>query len=141
MGDDTESRTPQRPPVQLPAGGWPPVTYETLAWQPSITTGRLADIIAGSYSAAVPPMIAAVTPRLDGELLEMSREASFEIARFDSELGAEIGPFASILLRSESASSSHIEHLTASAKTAIKSCLILIAVDASIGVIYNVPYH
>ena len=35
-------------------------------------------------------MIATVTAHLDGELLEMCREASLEIARFDSELGAEI---------------------------------------------------
>ena len=42
-------------------------------------------------------------------------EAGAEIARFDQELGAEIAPFAAVLLRSESAASSRIENLTASA--------------------------
>jgi Fic family protein len=100
-------------------GTWPKVEYETLEWQPSLTTGRLAELVAGSYAAAVPPMIASLTPQLGNDIVEMGREASFEIARFDSELGAEIGPFASILLRSESASSSQIEHLTASAKNVL----------------------
>lgn len=43
-------------------------------------------------------------------------EASAEIARFDVGVGAEIAPFAAVLLRSESAASSKMEHLTASAK-------------------------
>ncbi|MGB8860134.1 MAG: Fic family protein [Ilumatobacteraceae bacterium] len=110
----------QQPTASLPGvGGWPKVAYETLEWQPSLTTGRLAELVAGSYAAAVPPIIATLIPQLGSDIVEMSREASFEIARFDSELGAEIGPFASILLRSESASSSQIEHLTASAKNVL----------------------
>jgi len=43
-------------------------------------------------------------------------EASAEIARFDAEIGAELLPFSSVLLRSESASSSRIENLTSGAK-------------------------
>ncbi len=46
----------------------------------------------------------------------MVTEASTEIARFDSEMGADVAPFSSVLLRSESAASSKIENLTASAK-------------------------
>lgn len=42
--------------------------------------------------------------------------ASREITRFDAELGNEIAPFAAVLLRSESAASSQIENLTASAR-------------------------
>src|SRR5437764_10072681 len=38
------------------------------------------------------------------------------MACFDTELGTEIAPFASVLLRSESASSSMIENLTSGAK-------------------------
>jgi Fic family protein len=120
----SSSSDPELPNQQLAAslprvGGWPNVAYETLDWQPSLTIGRLSELVAGSYAAAVPPMIATLTPQLGSDIVEMSREASFEIARFDSELGAEIGPFASILLRSESASSSQIEHLTASAKNVL----------------------
>lgn len=43
-------------------------------------------------------------------------DAAVEIARFDAELGGEIAPFATVLLRSESAASSKIENLTASAR-------------------------
>ena len=45
-----------------------------------------------------------------------AESASREIARFDSELGGEIAPFGAVLLRSESAASSQIENLTASAR-------------------------
>lgn len=38
------------------------------------------------------------------------------IARFDAEFGSEIASFATILLRSESASSSQIENLSSGAK-------------------------
>jgi Fic family protein len=43
-------------------------------------------------------------------------DASTEIARFDAVMGGEIAPFSAILLRSESAASSRIENLTASAR-------------------------
>ncbi len=43
-------------------------------------------------------------------------EAATEIARFDQEVGADLAPFSSILLRTESVASSRIENLTASAK-------------------------
>lgn len=43
-------------------------------------------------------------------------EAVAEIARFDQEVGADLAPFSSILLRTESVASSRIENLTASAK-------------------------
>jgi Fic family protein len=43
-------------------------------------------------------------------------DAAAEVARFDAELGHEIAPFAAVLLRSESAASSKIENLTASAR-------------------------
>lgn len=39
------------------------------------------------------------------------------MARFDAELGAELAPFGAVLLRTESAASSQIENLTASART------------------------
>jgi Fic family protein len=43
-------------------------------------------------------------------------EAAAEVARFDAELGREVAPFAAVLLRTESAASSKIENLTASAR-------------------------
>ena len=54
--------------------------------------------------------------RLPSDTLALADEASAEIARFDAEMGADIAPYAPLLLRSESAASSRIENLTASAK-------------------------
>ena len=70
----------------------------------------------GPYEAAVPPRIAGLDVPLTSEALALADEASTEIARFDAELGADIAPYAPLLLRSESAASSKIENLTASAK-------------------------
>lgn len=53
---------------------------------------------------------------LPARVLADAEEASNAITRFDAELGAEIAPFASVLLRSESAASSNIENPTASAR-------------------------
>jgi len=61
-------------------------------------------------------VIAKLEVELPGNVLANSDEASREVARFDAELGDEIAPFASVLLRSESAASSNIENLTASAR-------------------------
>jgi Fic family protein len=46
----------------------------------------------------------------------LAEDAAVQIARFDAEMGGEIAPFGAILLRSESAASSQIENLTASAR-------------------------
>ncbi|MHA3685426.1 Fic family protein [Leucobacter sp. HY1908] len=62
------------------------------------------------------PLIAELDVRLDAETLAAADDASVELARFDSEMGAVTAPFASVLLRTESASSSEVEKLTSSAK-------------------------
>lgn len=49
-------------------------------------------------------------------LAATAEDAAAAIARFDAELGQEIAPFGSLLLRTESAASSKIENLTASAR-------------------------
>ncbi|MGI8686624.1 MAG: Fic family protein, partial [Acidimicrobiales bacterium] len=61
------------------------------------------------------PPIVSVAVVLPSETAAVVEEAAAEIARFDAELGREIAPFAAVLLRSESAASSKIENLTASA--------------------------
>jgi Fic family protein len=71
---------------------------------------------AGPYRAAVPPSIARLEVRFGSQTLALADEASTEVARFDAELGADVAPYAPLLLRSESAASSRIENLTASAK-------------------------
>lgn len=71
---------------------------------------------AGSYRSAVAPKIADQGLALPADVATLAEDASIEIARFDAELGAEVAPFASVLLRSESSSSSKIENLTSGAK-------------------------
>lgn len=98
------------------------VGYETLTWgMPADASYQRRDLRAarrqsGQYQAAIPAEIANLTVGLPSHVLADAEEASQEIARFDTELGGEIAPFASVLLRTESAASSKIENLTASAR-------------------------
>jgi Fic family protein len=70
----------------------------------------------GPYQRAVVSPIADAVPSVRSEVSAQVDEASAEIVRFDAEMGADIAPFAAILLRTESAASSRIERLTASAR-------------------------
>ena len=74
---------------------------------------------AGPYRSAVVPTIKHVRPRVPDAVAALAADASAEIARFDAEIGAELAPFASVLLRSESASSSMIENLSSGAKAIV----------------------
>ncbi len=103
----------------LPASSdrWPPVAYEQRPWQ-SVdegTTSRRARLATRvPYSAAVPPEVSnRGIPPIEPETLAIAEDAVLQLARFDSEVGGMVAPFAAILLRSESASSSEIERLTA----------------------------
>jgi len=107
------SKTEQRSPA------WPAVEYEQLPWVSSefgpvsrSARRRLAE----PYDAAIVPTIVDATIALPSEVAALVEEAAAEIARFDAELGSEIAPFSAVLLRSESAASSRIENLTASAR-------------------------
>lgn len=99
---------------------WPPVSWETLDWRPTIPPDLVSRSIrerhSGSYRAAVVPRIADLDVRLPASVLAAADEATAEIARFDAEIGHEISHFGALLLRSESASSSQIENLTAGAR-------------------------
>jgi Fic family protein len=105
--------------VEAAEHAWPAVTTEQLPWTPSDTvpvsrTARRR--YWGDYAAAIAPKIASCEISLPSELAAQVEEAAAEIARFDAELGHEIAPFSAVLLRSESAASSKIENLTASAR-------------------------
>jgi Fic family protein len=76
---------------------------------------RAAQRQSGEYKAAIPPEIADLAVTLPSDVIVDAEDASHEIARFDAELGDEIAPSSSVLLRTESAASSNIENLTASA--------------------------
>jgi len=101
-------------------GGWPAIAYEQAVWTSDyeLGTASRAQIRRhrGHYAAAVPAVIQRLTVRTSSEVASLADEASAEIARFDAEMGQELAPFASLLLRSESAASSRIENLTASAR-------------------------
>ncbi len=104
-------------------GVWPAVDHEELEWRSSDTSfipasRRVRSASSGPYRAAVLPPIASVAQvPLPHEIATEAVDAAAEIARFDAELGGEIAPFAAILLRTEAAASSKIEHLTASVRS------------------------
>ncbi len=100
---------------------WPRIGWEERPWVSQIPGDLVSASVrrrhSGPYRAAVVPPIAESTLILPADILAVADEAGAEIARFDAELGAEVAPFAFVLLRSESASSSMIENLTSGAKS------------------------
>jgi Fic family protein len=99
--------------------GWPALGYETLDWQiePNMPMSNTARRRHGHpYDAAITSDIAHLQPKVEAETLAAAEEASIAIVRFDAEHGSRVVPFSSILLRSESAASSRIEQLTATAQ-------------------------
>ena len=122
------------------------VGWETHHWsrEPDGSASRRQRLAArGPYRAAVPAAIADVTPRIKPGIQAEAEDAVREIARFDAEVTAmaarrmardgddvatELAPLASVLLRTESASSSEIEGVTAGARA-----LALAAIDAKTG--------
>ena len=97
---------------------WPRVSYQPTPW-----AGDLDDVprrhqskFSGLYEAAIVPPIETARAHLSPEIRAAADEATAEIARFDADMSAGISPLPAILLRSESASSSQIEHLTATAR-------------------------
>lgn len=109
------------------------VSWESHAWDrtPSPDSSRRKQLAArGPYQAAVPPLIVNARVPLSSTLQAEAEDAVRAITRFDSEVTAiaarrsvsgevkdvEVAPLASVLLRTESASSSEIEGVTAGAK-------------------------
>lgn len=77
--------------------------------------------IRSTYKAAVPAVIAPLHFAIDPEVAAEADDARDAIARFDTELssmfpGGEFAPLSSVLLRTESASSSQIENISTGAK-------------------------
>lgn len=99
--------------------------YETFEWAPSqISRSGISDRawrkhvdgLSGTYQSAIPASIAELDYVPSGDVRARTEEAQHEIARFDAEMGSEIAPFSSILLRTEASASSNIENLSSSAK-------------------------
>ncbi|WP_278102636.1 Fic family protein [Microbacterium proteolyticum] len=104
---------------EQPDSSWPAIDHERREWVPAAAMGvraARAGRASVAYDASVPPMIASRHPVLLPEVAADADEAAAELARFDAELGSRVAGFAPVLLRSEAASSSQIENLTASAR-------------------------
>lgn len=99
---------------------WPPVTTEAHRWLSSLPPEALSrsarDRLRAPYQSAVLPAIADVDLVLPRSTAAAAEEASQLIRDFDREVGGDVAPFAAVLLRSESASSSQIENLTSGAR-------------------------
>jgi len=98
---------------------WPSLEYEDLVWESTAAAyGVDAEFsLPGQrYKAAIPPLIARQEITLRDDTVRYADQASMELIRFDQELGSMISNLAPMLLRSESASSSQIENLSASAR-------------------------
>ncbi len=103
-----------------PASTWPAIGYEKL-WDSrssNLAVSRSDQRRAyGTYEAAVPATIAQLDYRAPAELAAAVEDAAAELARYDAEMATGPTPLDAILLRSESAASSQIENLTASARS------------------------
>lgn len=97
---------------------WPAVRWTEHLWQGDTDAipNRYRQTYTGPYRAAVVPSISGQSLRLPSRTRALLDDATAEIARFDAEVGRDFAPLVAVLLRSESAASSQIEHLTASAK-------------------------
>lgn len=98
---------------------WPATGTESRPWAidaDAPMSRRARRTTAGPYLAAVVPAIAEVEVRLPSTLLAEADDATRALVEFDRGVGALPLPFDAILLRTESASSSEVEQLTASAK-------------------------
>lgn len=104
--------------ANLPRSRWPRLEWESQVWLPTSGWDVNAEFGTGGrpYKSSVPPIIASLTPEPDSEASGAAEAAVQELSRFDAELGTRVARFAPVLLRSEAASSSQIENLTASAR-------------------------
>ncbi|EPR77502.1 Fic protein family protein [Leifsonia rubra CMS 76R] len=109
----------QKHPLDNVESVWTATEYESRPWSRSgheVGSRRQIRAALGPYDAAVPPFIAQLSPSLPNDLIALADDVGRELTRFNAQVGALTAPFASILLRSESASSSEVENLTSSAQ-------------------------
>lgn len=100
---------------------WQKVRYEECAWNHNpdvlayIPKSRRRKI-ASSYQASAPASIASASPHLSTDLSQRIEDARAAIIRFDQEQSKKTYDLPAFMLRSESSSSSQIEHLTSSVR-------------------------
>jgi Fic family protein len=83
---------------------------------PDLLTRRDAALRREPYLAVIPAPIADVDFIVANEVMAAADDAARAITRFDAAFDEFPAPFSAVLLRSESASSSQIEHLTSGAR-------------------------
>lgn len=102
------------------ASEWPALKEEQRPWISRYNSDDLTlaqrERVRLPYSASLVPPIANLPVTVRGDLAADADEATQLLTRFDAEVGSGGLPFASILLRTESVSSSEIEHLTSGAR-------------------------
>jgi Fic family protein len=110
----------QPSPDKFAPSAWPALDHEQREWVSRFNADDLTraqrERIRLPYSAAITPPIADLQIDIAGDLAADVDEATQLLTRFDAEVGPTGLPFASILLRTESASSSEIENLTSGAR-------------------------
>ncbi len=96
---------------------WPALGWERLLWETKNLSGPrlITETPYLPYKAAVPPFIAAARFTPSDEVTAAAEDAALAIRDFDHDFGGDVAPFAGILLRTESVSSSQIENVTANA--------------------------
>jgi hypothetical protein len=97
----------------------PPIGHEQQTWNPPpeyALTRRERSASGRTYRSAVPVRIGGLAFTLPTGLIAEAEEAASAIARFDESTQHGLGGIAAVLLRSESASSSQIEQISASAR-------------------------
>ncbi|RIJ77032.1 Fic family protein [Nakamurella silvestris] len=97
---------------------WPALTWEPQTWEAPAEYGatRRERTAGRAYRSAIAAEIAGLPLALPGWLAAELDDATQQIVRFVAEDAHQIGGLTAVLIRSESASSSQIEQITASAR-------------------------
>lgn len=93
---------------------WPPHQYETRAWGQQHRAGTRDDRTLSEIEVALPPLIAALEPSVNGALAADIESAMAAITALDSAHGSQLSALSVLLLRTESVASSKIESVEAS---------------------------
>lgn len=124
-GRDPDSSKPRSTDLGVRPGRFGPTRSETLPWIPAydleVLSRRKRDALPSTYDAAIPLDIAGTAFDIPSALAADAEDAAATIIKLDAYVTAQFGlddlaPMQSVLLRTESAASSQIEHITVGAR-------------------------
>lgn len=103
--------------------GRPPVGSKGQRWEPAADRQdcRSETMVAREYWSAMPPKVIGLMPNPSSGTASLSGQVIGELQRFDSGFDDCMATFAPVLLRSEAASPSRIEHLIASMRNVLNA--------------------